>query len=58
MKGKNKHLIAICVFVILLLIGLSTHYYPKIALVIASIIFIGAFYCFIYRGILAITRED
>jgi len=58
MKNKNKHLIAICVLVILLVIGLSTHYFPRIALVVASIIFIGAFYCFIYRGILAITQED
>jgi hypothetical protein len=58
MKTKNKHLIAICVLVIILLIGLSTHFYPRIALVIAWIIFIGGFYWFIYRGILAITQED
>jgi hypothetical protein len=58
MKGKNKHLITICLLVIILLIGLSTHYYPRIALIIASIIFIGGFYWFIYRGILAITQED
>ena len=58
MKGKNKHLIAICILVILLLIVLNTHYYPRIALVIAWIIFIGVFYWFIYRFVSAIIINE
>ena len=58
MKNKNKHLIAICVLVILLVIGLSTHYYPTISVLLASIIFIVGFYWFIYRVVLAITQKD